>query len=301
MPSDLLSAAQQHRADLAAEMTSDLAISDPKVVDTFITDGLIADLQKIAAMKPAVYYFPATRQQIANLMAAGWSDPRFQYLRFAGDFSYTQEFRLSAAAPMDDLIWWVETHDGDTDPTRHDALVAQIKALEAGLADNISMFSKNQTEHIFESFIHETVFAPLKLPARLQWIDFGAANIFAVKYCAVITGMSRGYWTEQLIGRPDESRPFLYMDLINGPDPSQIRPELLPAYDEAILPKGALAVQTLLTKSGDGALAKVLPAWRTHPPQTPQQLIQSIQSATGVDLTPVMQPDYSLPGTRPTP
>src|SRR6202034_1993518 len=134
--------------------------------------------------------------------------------------------------PMDDLVWWTEIHDGDNPATRRDVLISQIKALEAGLTENISMFGENQTEHIFESFIHETVFEPLKLPPRLQWIDFGASNIFAVKYCAEITGMSRKYWTEQLTGRPDESRPFLTLDLINGIDPSLIRPEYLAAYDE---------------------------------------------------------------------
>jgi hypothetical protein len=295
LPSDLISSLQQHRADLTSQMMQDLALSDTKTIDNFLDTIMLPDLQKMEAMKPTIYYFPATHDQVVNLLGGGWSDPRFHYLRFANDLSYLPGFHLSADKPNDDILWWIEIHDGDTTGTRRDALASQVKSLEAGIADNVSLYSSNQTEHLFEAFVHQNVFVPLKLPARLQWVDFGASNIFAVKFASMVTGLSRQYWMEQLIGRPNESRPYLHLDLINGIDPSQIRPEYVPVYDQAILPKGAYVINSLMLKCGDSALAKVLPAWRAQSPQTPQQLIQSIQSATGVDLTPFMQPDFSNP------
>ena len=295
MPSDLISAADQHRADLASQIARDFGLPDSKAANAFFDNDLLPGLQKMSAMKLTVYYFPVTHEDLASLLIAGWSDPRFHYNRFANDVGYSPFFHLSAVQPMDDLIWWVPLQGGDSTSTRRDALEAQVKTLEALLAGDISLFTQNQAEHLFEIFIHKTVFVPLNLPPRLQWIDFGACNLFAVKYCSQITGMSRQYWTDQLIGRPGEPRPYLTIDLTNTLDPSQVRPEYLAQYDEMLLPKGALVIQTLLAKSGDSALARVLPTWRTHPPQTAQDFIQSVQSATGVDLTPVMRPDYSSP------
>jgi hypothetical protein len=295
MPSDLVSAANQHRADLTSQITGDFALADPKVVDAFFDNDLLTGLQKMSAMKLNVYYFPINHEDLISLLVGGWSDPRFHFNRYANEVGYSPFFHLSALQPMDDLIWWVPLQGGDSTATRRDALEAQVKTLEALLTGDISLFTQNQAEHLLEIFIHKTVFVPLNLPARLQWIDFGACNLFAVKYCSQITGMSRQYWTEQLIGRPGEPRPFLAIDLTNTLDPSKIRPEYLAQYDEMLLPKGALVIQTLLSKSGDSALAKVLPAWRVHPPQTAQDLIQSVQAATGVDLTSVMRPDYSSP------
>jgi hypothetical protein len=299
LPSDVISALQQRRSELASQILQDLALDDRKEVDEFIDGKLLAALAGIASQKPTVYYFPATREKIADLMEAGWSDPRFHYIRFAHDISYSSMVRVSGEGPMDDLVLWVEIHDGDTPATRGDALAAEIKRFEDAIANHSSMLAMNQTEHLLEVFIHEKVFDPLKLPARLTWVDFGASNVFAVKYAALLTGLPRQTWIERLIGRPDQPRPFLRLDLINALDPAQIRPEYLAAYDQALLPKSALVIHSLISKAGDGALAKVLPVWRAHTPQTPQELIQTVQAATGVDLTPDMQPDYSLPTTQP--
>jgi len=298
MPSDVISTLQQRRSELASQILQDLALDDRKRVDEFIDGKLLAALARGVSLKPTVYYFPATREKIADLMDAGWSDPRFHYIRFARDISYSSMVRVSTDRPMDDLVLWVEIHDGDTPATRGDAFAAEIKRYEDAIANHFSMFAMNQTEHLLEAFIHEKVFDPLKLPERLAWVDFGAANVFAVKYAALLTGIPRQTWIERLVGRPGEPRPFVRLDLINALDPAQIRPEYLAAYDQALLPKGALVIDSLLSKAGDGALAKVLPVWRAHAPQTPQELIQTVQAATGVDLTPDMQPDYSIPTTQ---
>ena len=299
MPSDVISALHQRRTLLTTQMLQDLALDDRKVVDDFIDGKLLPELASVASLKPIAYYFPATREQIARLMEMGWSDPRFHYNRFAHDVSYSSLARISADRPMDDLVLWVEIHDGDTPATRGDAVAAEVKRYEQATDNHLSMYALNQTEHLFEGFIHEKVFDPLKLPAQLRWVDFGASNLFAVKYAAVLVGVPRQTWTEELIGRPDQPRPFVRLDLINPLDPSQIRPQYLAAYERALLPKGALVIDSLLTKAGDGALAKLLPIWRSHTPQTPQEFIESVRSVTGVDLTADMQPDYVLPTTRP--
>ncbi|MGD0463296.1 MAG: hypothetical protein ABSB74_12500 [Tepidisphaeraceae bacterium] len=299
MPSDITGLIRQRRQELTGTMMQDLALGDRKPVDDFLDNKLLPQLGKIAALRPTIYYFVATRSQVADALAAGWSDPRFHYIRFAHDVSYSTVAMLTTDKPMDDLLWWVEIRDGDNAATQRDALAAAVRYFEGGMADHLSMYGTNEAEHLFERFVHDNVLEPLKLPARENWFDFGVANIFAIKYAAIVTGMSRRQWTEGLIGRPDELRPFVRLDLINALDPAEIRPEYLDDYDRALLPKGALVIDSWFAAEGDGALAKVLPALHGHTPATPQELIDVVKKTTGYDLTPLMQPDYSLPSTRP--
>jgi hypothetical protein len=300
MPSDMAALIQLRRKEVTSEMMQDLALSDHKPVDDFLDVILLPRLAKIGALKPTIYYFIATRPQVAGALDAGWSDPRFHFIRYAHDVAYSAVALLTTDKPMDDLVWWVEIHDGDNMATRRDRLIAEVRYFEGGVTAHISMFGKNETEHLFEQFVHDHVTQSLKLPAREEWFDFGVSNIFAIKYAAIVTGMSRSLWTEELIGRPDELRPFVRLDLVNALDPAQIRPEYLSDYDRALLPKGSLVIDSWLAAEGDGALAKALPALREHTPATPQELIDVVKKTTGYDMTPLMQPDYGLPSTMPS-
>lgn len=299
MPSDIIAMVQQRRKELAGQMMRDLALTDRKAIDELLDGKLLPALGKIEALKPTIYYFIATRQKVADLMDAGWSDPRFHYIRFAHDVSYFPNAILSTDEPMDDLVWWVEIHDGDDAATQRDALVAEIRFFEAGLVNHNSFAGKNEAEHEFEQFIHDNVFAPLKLPHREDWFDFAVSNMFAIKYAAMVTGLPRQMWTEQLIGRPDQNRPVLQIDLVNAMDPADIRPEYLGAYERMLVLKGSVVIDSWLGSAGEGALAKVLPALRSHTPKTQQELIDAVKKETGYDLTPLMQPDFSPPSTRP--
>ncbi|HEY1922292.1 MAG TPA: hypothetical protein VGG44_05965, partial [Tepidisphaeraceae bacterium] len=199
--------------------------------------------------------------------------------------------------PMDDLVWWVEIRDGDNAQTRRDRLIAEVRYFEGGVSNHISMFGKNESEHMLEQFVHDVAIKPLKLPPREDWFDFGASNIFAIKYAAMLTGMPRGEWTDQLIGRADQSRPYVRLDLMNALDPAEVRPEYVADYERALLPKGALVINSWLASKGDDSLAKVLPLLRAHVPATQQELIDDVKKATGYDMTPLMQPDYGVPAT----
>jgi hypothetical protein len=299
MPSDIAGLIQQHRKELTAAIMRDLALSDHKAIDNFLDNELLPRLAKIGELKPTIYYFVATRPQVADALDAGWSDPRYHLIRYAHDVEYSAVAMLTTEKPMDDLIWWVEIHDGDNAATRRDRLFAEVRYFEGGVSNHISMFGKNESEHMLEQFVHDFAIKPLKLPAREDWFDFGVSNIFAIKYAAMLTGAPRAEWTEQLIGRPDQSRPYVRLDLMNALDPTEVRPEYVADYERALLPKGALVVNSWLASEGDGALAKVLPLLRAHAPATQQELIDAVKKATGYDMAPLMEPDYGVPATVP--
>ncbi|HEX4056448.1 MAG TPA: hypothetical protein VHX86_19475 [Tepidisphaeraceae bacterium] len=298
MPSDIVTRTQQHRKELVDQMMRDLDLTDGKPIDELLDNKLLPALQRIGAVNPTIFYLVATHQKLIDLMEAGWTDPRFHYNRYAQDVSYTPSAILSPDKPIDDLVWWVEVRDGDNAATRRDALVADVRFFEAELINHNSLAAENEAEHDFEQFIHDKVFAPLKLPRREDWFDFAGSNMFAIKYAAMVTGIPRRTWTEQLIGRPGQKRPFLQLDLINTMDPATIRPEYLGAYDRMLVLKGSVVIDSWLGSVGDDALAKVLPTLRSHPPQTQQELIDDVKKATGYDLRPLMQGDFGSPSTR---
>jgi hypothetical protein len=298
MPSDIITMIQQRRQELTDQMMRDLSLTDRKAIDDLLDDKLLPMMRKIAAVNPTVYYFVATRGTVADLMEAGWTDPRFHYIRFARDFSYSPSALLDPDRPLDDLVWWVEIHDYDNAATRRDALAAAIGRFEFGLLNHNSSTGKNEVEHQFEQFIHDRVFAPLKLPHTEDWFDFAGSNLFAVKYAAMVTGLARQVWIDDLIGRPGQNRPFLQLDLIDAMDPADIRPQYVGAYDRMLVLKGSVVFDAWLGHAGDGALAKVLPAMRAHAPATPQELIDVVKKQTGFDLAPLMKADFSSPSTQ---
>jgi hypothetical protein len=299
MPSDMIATIGRNRAELVGEMTRDLGLADKKSPDEFLDTKLLPELARTSALKPTIYYFIATRDQVADLMAGGWSDPLFHYIRFAHNVSYTPRVILSPDQPMDDLVWWVEVHDGDTTATRQDALSTEVQFFEGNMVVQVSVMGRNQIEHMLEQFIDSTVMQPLKLPSADEWFDLGASSIFAIKYCALATGDSRTKWTEQLLGPPDAPRNYVGLDLMNPLSPAQIRPEYVMAYESAVLRKGALTVNDLISRAGEPALAKILPVLKANPPATPRQMIKAIEDATGVDLTADLMPDYGDSATRP--
>jgi hypothetical protein len=299
MPSDMIATIGRNRDRLVGEMTRDLGLSDQKTVDQFLDTKLLPELARTAALKPTIYYFVATRGQAADLMAGGWTDPFFHFIRFAHDVSYTPRVILAPDQPMDDLVWWVEIHDGDNTATRQDALSGEVQFFEGNIAVQVSVLGRNQIEHLIEEFIHVTVMQPLKLPRADDWFDLGASSIFAIKYCALATDDSRAKWTEQLLGPPDEPRNYVGLDLMNPVNPQQIRPEYVMAYESAVLRKGALTVNDLITRAGEASLAKILPVLKANPPATPRDMIKVIQDATGIDLTADLTPDYGDSATRP--
>jgi len=299
MPSDIENMVGQRRQELTGQMIEQLSLADRKAIDDLFDKKLLPNLRKIDAVNPKIYYLLATREQLADAMDAGWTDPRYHFIRFAHDVSYLPTATLSPDEPADDLVWWVEIHDGDNAATQRDALIAQVVRFENSLLNHNSMEGKNETEHDFEEFIHDNVFAPLKLPHVVDWFDFAGSTLFAIKYASIACGMDRQSWTEQLIGRPNQKRPYMQVDLINALDPAEIRPEYLMAYGQLLLLKGSVVFNEWLNRVGDDALARTLPAMRAHAPATAQALIDVVKKQTGFDLAPLMQPYFGPPSTQP--
>jgi hypothetical protein len=80
------------------------------------------------------------------------------------------------------------------------------------------------------------------------------------------------------------------IDLLHPADPSTMKREWLPAYNDAYRIKSARVVRQWLSQAGDSAVALALVAFRASPPADGQALIRMIKMSTGVDLTDAVKP-----------
>jgi hypothetical protein len=292
MPSDMAASLQQRRDQLVQMMTQDLALPDHKDLDAEL-DRIVTNLGKVQTATVTVYYMPVTRAKLAQLMRDGWTDPRFHYVRYANDVIFDPTVTFSLDQQADDLIDWLEIHDEDSPAARRDALTKKIVEFESADYAWFSMIAQSGPRNVLAEFINNHVIVPLKLPASLTWFGRGVTGVYAIKYAALLSGSSRQAQIAALI-RPDPRNPLRpqSLDLVNPLDPAQMRPQLVQVYNEAAIHRGIDIVNAWVTRGGDGVLAKTLPSLRANPPADAMDLIKIIRDATGIDLTPNMQPDY---------
>src|SRR6185437_13872951 len=72
MPSDLADTLASRRAELVKQMSADLGISDPGSMDKLLAEHVIPDLQKMADMRPPMYYLVCTKPRLKELIKGGW-------------------------------------------------------------------------------------------------------------------------------------------------------------------------------------------------------------------------------------
>ncbi|MGD1277726.1 MAG: hypothetical protein ABR964_10950 [Tepidisphaeraceae bacterium] len=294
MPSDIAAAISQKRQELIRMVMQDMALDDPKTLNDTIDNELLPPLANLESLKLRVFYLPVSQKRLADLMQAGWSDPRFHYIRYAHQVVSDQNWTLSIDRPMDDAVEWIETQD-DAPDARSGALVKGITHFESGLIHAQSLIAQSGTRNVIDGFIYKNVMQPLKLAPTEQWFYQGVEGVYSVKYATFLTGTSRSLLSSALL-LPDPRNPLAWrpLDLVNPLDPAGMKPQFVIIYNEAVRHKAAWVISQWIDQGGDGALAKTLPALRAHPPANAAELIKIIRDSTGIDLTASMSPDYSL-------
>src|SRR5262249_47227050 len=81
------------------------------------------------------------------------------------------------------------------------------------------------------------------------------------------------------------------IDLLHPADPSTMRREWLPAYNDAYRIKSARVIREWVAKAGDGAIALAIVAFRASPPADGAALVKMIKISSGVDLSDAVKPN----------
>jgi hypothetical protein len=293
MPSDILADIQQKRGDILQQAAADLAMADTKPLNDAI-DSMIPEVNKLVNLNPTVYYFPITRKNLTDLVAGGWSDPRFLYIRYAHQVVFDGFVTVTTDRPMDDLINWVEITDDQTPAEKMQVVAENAGRFDYEFQKNVSIFAQSGVRNVLADFILANVAKPLKVAPTENWFETSLSEIYAIKYASRIIGSSRWALTRALlIGDPRNPIEWEPLDLVHPLDPGSMRPEFENFYDNAVIRKGAFVLDALITKGGDGVLAKAIVAMRATAPANAADLIRIILQTSGIDPTPVMLPFYS--------
>jgi hypothetical protein len=310
MPDDLLGRVQLLRGPITTAIMQDMALTDQKPVDAIFDDkanGMLIVLNKLINLKPPVIFMPVSRAKLAVMLQAGWSDPHFRYNRFAGDVEHSNDIALSIDHPMDDTVMWVEIKDTDSPKDRAAALAGAIHDFQDSYGQSLSVLVQGGIRNVFSDFIYLKVMEPMGFPLSTAWFPRGIAGVYGIKYTTMLTGSSRAD-LENALSADDPQNPLSGsgLDLIHPLDPAGMHPELIPLYDQALMRKSAAIVNMWVKQGGDGVVAKTLPVLRPRVQMTgddkktpvlnisTDELLKTIQTATGIDLTPALLPNYHV-------
>src|SRR5438067_1537132 len=71
MPSDLADTLALRRAELVKQMSADLGIADSSSIDKLLSEHVIPDLQKMADIRPPMFYLVCPKEKLKDLIKAG--------------------------------------------------------------------------------------------------------------------------------------------------------------------------------------------------------------------------------------
>ncbi|HUB25010.1 MAG TPA: hypothetical protein VL992_06240 [Tepidisphaeraceae bacterium] len=294
MPTDLLTRLASQRSSLIAEMKSDLNVPED-VSAAFIDGKLKKAIQEMAAINPRCYVFVGSEDELNAAEKAGWHAPLFYYNRLADRTFFKPQVVISTQSKPDDIVVWSEPTPDNSPASVTDSVAKAMRQLDDGLQENISRSAMGAIDLVIQEFIADNVARPLKLPTGEQWFGRGVIMAMGIKYTSEITGIWRASLQNELAA--ERGSHFILasqLDLLNGFDPSSIKPEYLPYYDDAVSRKASRVIESLTAKAGDEAVGKILTALKSGLPPDNLALVALITKLTGVDVTNDLLPQETL-------
>ena len=293
MPADLIDRVAQKRALLKARVAADLALgADTAALDQFFDQRLLPELAALRDLAPPMFYLVCSRERLRDLVKSGaWSDPRFYYNRAADDVAYNSDMRLSADGGIDDMAMpAIYPHDAPPD-VRERTLSNTVRRGEAAVIDAVSKRAMIVTQLAMIDFIGQNAVQPLKLKLDQMWFGMGIEAVLSSRYAAELTGMRADDVLDRMT-RDDPRNPVraATVDLLRPADASSMRPEWVPAYNDAFRVKATRVVRQLLNQSGETGVSMALVAFRATPPPDGPALLKMIKVSTGVDLADAVKP-----------
>jgi hypothetical protein len=289
MPADLLSHFDANRAKLAAQMSGDLAIADPKTVEQFFDEKLRPMLARFAQLHPPLLYLVTTQPRLKQLMQNGWSDPRVYYNRAADKVEISGVLSLSIVGEADDVLLPVIYEPSDSQEKKMQQLSDEMRISQSSLTQTIADRSIALTQVAFVGFIARQTIEPLKLKPDQEWLGVGLVGVYSAKYSSPLTGTDTA-GLMQSMASDDPRNPLRSetIDLLHPTPRDQMRPVAVFAYDDAFRRKSTRVLEKWLKSASEADVPKLLVALRQNPPSDGAALLKQIQQISGVDLTAEM-------------
>ena len=289
LPATLLQKLSSQRTSLLQEVAKDLALRDLKEAARTYDLDLVAPIRALDNYRPPVYFLVASPDRIAALLQSGWSDDHFYYNRAADAVSFNPQGLLNTDRAQDEVIF-PATYDAKATPEKKaEALANAVRAIETSIQDSIDNRARTLAGAQLAAIIQSQGVEPLALKEDQQWFGIGIASALSAKYASMITGDQRADLVKMLTAEhPANPIPTSAVDLLHPLKVSDMRQDMLPAYFDAVRRKSGRAVQAIVDKAGDPALAKSIAAIREKKPADGAALVKVVQEASGVDVTPLL-------------
>jgi hypothetical protein len=291
MPTDLVRLLTERRQLLKGRIAADLTLTDTTAVDKLIDQTLLPKAQKLQQLQVPVFYLVCSRSRLRELVRGGWEDPRFHYNRAANEVYHDPRPVLYDDRPMDDTLLSAVYNDDMPQDARERGLSNVVRNYESAIASAIASHAQAVTQVALVEFIQKQATEPMKLKPDQAWFGQGLETVLSSRYMADLTGADY----EQVVGRLLRDRPgnpvrAATVDLLHPPDPATMRPEWVPAQEEAMRIRSSRVVHDLIAKGGQSAVPMCLSAIRVSPPADGPALVRLIAAATGVDLSSAVKP-----------
>ena len=289
-PADILAKIPQQRDAISKGMAEDLGI-DAAAVAPLFDSQLIPQLTKLDQLKPPVVFLVITEQKLISLLNADWKHPRVSYNRLMDQVRFDDRIMFSIETAMDESLLLANYEAKDDLPARMKKLREAEERFESDSAFSVAARGRVITQGNFMQFVEKEVFTPMKLRDDQTWLQLGIVTQITAKYAPMLTGVdSKKLLADLIYEHPNAEPKADKMNLLKLPDLSVIQPQYRPAFIGAARRKSTLAIQQLVDKAGPDAIRKTLDAVRKTPPADGKALVALINTATAVDVQPMLEP-----------
>ncbi|HVT90875.1 MAG TPA: hypothetical protein VHD56_18620 [Tepidisphaeraceae bacterium] len=290
MPSDLIGQITASRDKLKQRLTTDLALSDASLAETFLKDHLEESLKKYHEIVPPLFYMVVSEKRLAELYRGGWSDPRFYYNRVSDSVIINSQLDLTADGMADDVLLPALYKKDGTPDEQHSQVEDEIRSTESKLASAISLQAMRECHEAFLQFALLQTITPLKGRPDREWFSVGVAEVLGCHYTSMVTGLPLPELIRQItVDDPRMPVSQASVDLAHPVEAGQLRPQMGPAYVTAYRKKSARIINNWIGRVGIDMVPKVLVEMRKSPPADGAAMLKQIQQVSGVDLSADVQ------------
>jgi hypothetical protein len=286
-PAELLASLQARGDALAANLTHQLDLRDPQLATRFVRESLIPLSRRLSGLNVRIVYLVITRDDLKRLVIGGWGGAQFHYNRVADKVAFNGSINVSPDAADGESLVPAPYLSAASVEERSAEFSADIRRTETGIQNMIARESQSTIQLTLARFIAQNGTVPLKLDLSADWFSTGVVGTLSTQSIALVTGADV-HGMLQAIAQPDPRNPMSgdSIDMLHPTRPSDLRPEVAPAYADAFRKRSMRIVNSLIDRAGPDAIAKVIHALHAAPTTDGPALVQLILKTTGTDLTP---------------
>jgi hypothetical protein len=286
MPATLITSLKEARPELEKALAADIGISDPKLTAELFDSVLLPNLQRLADLKPPLFYLVTTKEKLKALLKNGWSDPRLHYNKLSDDVQFVPTLELSTDREMDEYLVPAMYPPESSAEERKQMLDRVVNGTEAGLAGAISTKGQAFVHTATMNFIGRNVFAPLHPQPSQEWLSMGVSSALAAKYIAIVEHIDfKQLMTRMMQENPRNPISSRTIDLAHPTDPKDLRPQAMPFYIDAMGKKAMGVTMKIIEQGGPDGIKKIIDAMKKEMPKDGDGLVKLIKDASGVDVS----------------